>query len=121
MRKSTILILILIMAALFVSGYSLTSIHSDSDRSHSRYSFSEDVRYEKDSCPYLQQKKNSSCPYLSGSKEKPGTSCPYLSGDSNYPHLNNENKKEGCPYLNEDYNERTNSKEIRKTIINTST
>ncbi|MGB5289403.1 MAG: hypothetical protein WBQ32_02830 [Ignavibacteriaceae bacterium] len=67
--------------------------------------------------PFLQQKEETTCPYLEGKIFDSNSSCPYLSGESKCPFSGKEAKSESCPYLNDKGNE----KKIYNAIKNTST
>jgi hypothetical protein len=76
---------------------------------------------DSEKCPFLEGKKDNSCPYFNGNIEESNSSCPYLSGKEKCPYTGKETKTPSCPYLNQDLKKDGNKEDIYKTIKNTST
>jgi hypothetical protein len=76
---------------------------------------------ESEKCPFLEGKKDISCPYFNGNFEDSNSSCPYLSGKEKCPYTGKETKAPSCPYLNQDLKREGNKDNIFKMIKNTST
>ena len=76
---------------------------------------------DSEKCPFLEGKKDISCPYFNGNFENSNSSCPYLSGKEKCPYTGKETKTPSCPYLNQDLKKDGNKDNIYKMIKNTST
>jgi len=72
-------------------------------------------------CPFLQEKKNTSCPYLNENIEESFSSCPYLSGEEKCPYTGYKSQTPSCPFLNKDLKDDDNKENNYNTIKNTST
>ena len=76
---------------------------------------------ESEKCPFLEGKKDISCPYLNGKIKDSNSSCPYLSGKEECPYSGKEIQTPSCPYLNQELKKDGSKDNIYKTIKNTST
>jgi hypothetical protein len=76
-----------------------------------------DAKPDKKGCPFLQDSKNNSYPYLNEKSKHSNSKCPYLNGELKCPSNGKEFKSDSCPYLKQN----GNAKKNYKTIMNTST
>ena len=121
MRKKFVIFLSGLLAILFLVGSSFQRSNEESATSIENSINFVDEKSDKETCPFLQQKIENSCPFLNEVRNYSKSSCPYTGSASECPYLNSEMQKEGCPYLNKNYEEGMDNEKRPKTIKNSST
>ena len=105
MKSKVLIILSGIIVILFLGGSSFQSSNKEAVASSKSIINFADEKSNEDTCPFLQQKNKSNCPYLNESIEGSKSSCPYLSGVRHCPYLNKDINVESCPYLKKESGE----------------
>ncbi len=122
MKNKIFIISIGIFSILLFSGLNIPASEILSRASESVIAASDsESNLDSEKCPFLEGKKDISCPYFNGNFENSNSSCPYLSGKEKCPYTGKEIKTPSCPYLNPDLKKGGNKDNIYKMIKNTST